>query len=271
MKTYLALSVVLLFSATATLNADVMVFDRGLPTANLNNAAGANRSNVAWGDYTPSGGENWAIGDDFNLGMAGSVGITDLRVWIVGTDSQPLSVMWSDLTLFGGGTTAASVGVLSTVSTSGSDPHVDITKVTNPTYTGTSGDSIDIWQVDFLLNWVVDGSTTNTFFVGGTPTATNVSLYTVGVSPMLSASNKLLSGSTQEGADNLIHDIGYNGSTVATYETWDTGAPGGGWDKSSDINVEIFATPEPSACILLGTVLLSLGLLIRKKKYQEQR
>src|ERR1035437_7580334 len=185
----------------SVLHADNMVFDRGLPTANLNNAAGANRSNVAWGDYTPSGGENWAIGDDFNLGMAGSVGITDLRVWIVGTDSQPLSVMWSDLTLFGGGTTAASVGVLSTVSTSGSDPHVDITKVTNPTYT---------------------------FFVGVTPTATNVSLYTVGVSLMLSASNKLLSGSTQEGADNLIHDIGYNGSTVATYETWDTGAPGGG-------------------------------------------
>ena len=43
-----------------------LVFDRGLPTANLNNAAGANRSNVAWafdGDYI--------TGDDFSFGTVG--------------------------------------------------------------------------------------------------------------------------------------------------------------------------------------------------------
>src|ERR1039458_3362238 len=115
MKTYLALSVVLLFSATATLNADVMVFDRGLPTSGVNAPVSADRSNVAWGDYTPFGVQSWAIGDDFTLGSATQ--ITDLRVWIVGTDSLPLSAMWNDLTLFGGDTT--SVGVLSTTNLSG--------------------------------------------------------------------------------------------------------------------------------------------------------
>ena len=267
MKAYSALSVVLLFSATATLNADVMVFDRGLPTANLNDAAGANRSNVSWAFPASWSGYNWAIGDDFNLGMAGNVSITDLRVWIVGTDSQPLSSMWSDLTLYGGGTTDGSVDVLSTVSTSGSDSHVVISPTTyagGVNYQGSSGSFIDIWQVDFLLNWNVDGSTTHTFFVGGTPVGTNTD------SPFLHASNAGLSGSTQQGADNLYLGIGW--TTMPTDASlYQMDSNGNGWDKSSDINVQIFATPEPSAYILLGTVLLSLVLLTRKKKHQEQR
>src|ERR1039458_6330459 len=128
MKAYSALSVVLLFSATATLNADVMVFDRGLPTANLNNAAGANRSNVAWGGYTPSG-KYYAEGDTFNFGTTGQTyTITDLRVWIVGSGTTPLSDIFNSLTLSGGGFTPANVNDISTVSTTG-DPNVGLKAV----------------------------------------------------------------------------------------------------------------------------------------------
>jgi hypothetical protein len=259
----------------SVLHADNMVFDRGLPTANLNNAAGTNRSNVAWGDYSPDAGLNWAIGDDFNLNQAGTVTISDLRVWIVATGNQPPSSMWTDLRLFGGPTAGASgspssVTQLSQVSTTGADPNVVISQVTyadGSSYQGSSGNSIDIWQVDFLLNWQVDGNTTYSFFVGDTPTALNTSLYPPGVSPFLSASNAALGGAPAQGSDNLIHDIGWNGSGVQTYETWNS--LGNGWDKPSDINVQIFATPEPSSILFLGTVVFFVGSLARRK-YQHK-
>lgn len=251
------------------LHADNLLFNRGLPTANLNNAAGGNRSNVAWGDYTPDKGSNWAIGDTFNLGLAGSYNITDLRVWIVATDSQPPSSMWSNLTLYGG--PAANVQVLSTVNTNGSDPHVQMTQVTysnGANYQGSSGGFIDIWQVDFLLNWGIDGSSPYTFFVGGTKTALNESLYPAwsthgpGVSPFLSASNAALSGSTQQGADNLVGEISWTGST---YTPDFFNSLGNGWDKSSDVNVQIFGTPEPTSILFLGTIVAVVGTLTRKK------
>ncbi|MBK6722144.1 MAG: hypothetical protein IPG58_02350 [Acidobacteria bacterium] len=54
-----------------------LVFDRGLPTANLNNAAGANRSNVAWafdGDYI--------TGDDFSFGTVGEKWLITKNPWM---------------------------------------------------------------------------------------------------------------------------------------------------------------------------------------------
>src|ERR1035441_5920903 len=169
MKTYLALSVFWLFSATATLNADVMVFDRGLPTANLNNAAGASRSNVAWA-FGQDPGEYYATGDTFNFGTAGQTyTITDLRVWIVGSGTTPLSGIFNSLTLSGGGFTPTAVNDISTVSTTG-DSNVGIQAVQyagGSTYQGTSGSYIDLFQVDFLnLNWTVNCDTTDSFFLG---------------------------------------------------------------------------------------------------------
>ncbi len=54
-----------------------LLVDRGLPTSNLNDAAGANRSNVAWAD----GSTTLSIGDNFTLGGSGVV--DDIRVWVV--------------------------------------------------------------------------------------------------------------------------------------------------------------------------------------------
>ena len=58
--------IVLLASAGGALaSGGSLVVDRGLPTANLNNAAGADRSNVAW-----SNGNDWVSGDSFTVGSA---------------------------------------------------------------------------------------------------------------------------------------------------------------------------------------------------------
>jgi len=268
---------VLLLVCSFSLFADNLVFDRGLPTTNLNDAAGADRSNVAWGDYTPYSAYppsndvlNWAIGDDFNLGLDGTYHVDDLRVWIVGLDGMPLDDMWSDLTLFTGGTTADSIAVQPTLGTG----VTQVTYVGDQNYQGSSGGYISIYQVDFLLDWWINGNTTYTFFVAGTPKADNISAYPPGVSPFLSASNKDKSGSTQQGADNLFREIGFNNSNVVQYSgLWDSLASPdctlcGGWDKSSDVNVQVFV-PEPSAILILGAfagALGGLGAFLRKRR-----
>ena len=53
-----------------------LIVDRGLPTANLNNAAGPARSNVAWADSVATVG---SMGDTFQL--ANWSIIDDIRVW----------------------------------------------------------------------------------------------------------------------------------------------------------------------------------------------
>ena len=261
MKAYSALSVVLLFSATATLNADVMVFDRGLPTANLNNAAGASRSNVAWAS-SQDPGKYYAEGDTFNFGTTGQTyTITDLRVWIVGSGTTPLSDIFNSLTLSGGGFTPANVNDISTVSTTG-DPNVGIKAVQyagGSTYQGTSGSYIDLFQVDFLnLNWTVNGDTTYSFFVGGVPAQSDHG-------PFLHASNAALSGSEQDGVNNQMWTLGRSTTNNANMDVvaWDSAT--NGWDKSSDINVQIFATPEPGSIVLLGTLILGICAGLRRR------
>ncbi len=68
---------------TAVSSPTTPTFDRGMPTTNLNNAAGANRSNVAW-----SFGNDYVTGDNFKIGATGEkYYITTLRTWNVGESS----------------------------------------------------------------------------------------------------------------------------------------------------------------------------------------
>src|SRR5436305_11714257 len=80
-----------------------LVFDRGLPTSNLNFAAGGNRSNVTWG-YD----NEFFSGDDFTL-PAGSWRIDTIRIWTV--DGAPgvshLGQDYSSVSLYGGPAAAA--------------------------------------------------------------------------------------------------------------------------------------------------------------------
>jgi hypothetical protein len=88
-----SIGVLLLASAIGIFAAEktTMLFDRGLPTANLNWAAGGNMSNVAWADsemsIDPKTGypmEYWVPGDDFKIAQPGKYRIKTIRVWIVG-------------------------------------------------------------------------------------------------------------------------------------------------------------------------------------------
>src|SRR5208282_3227099 len=77
----LALGVIVMMPPAA--RADTILFDRGLPTTNLNNAAGALRSNVAWGEgatgeVTPP---SVSVGEDFTLTTMSL--INSITVWVI--------------------------------------------------------------------------------------------------------------------------------------------------------------------------------------------
>ena len=93
------LSLVLAFSLSigglSPAPASPLLFDRGLPTSNLNDAAGSSRSNVSWADgyyfNAPPPTSYKAPGDDFIIGSLGSTYHLDrITLWTV--DDPPFAV-----------------------------------------------------------------------------------------------------------------------------------------------------------------------------------
>jgi hypothetical protein len=245
----------LVIAGSGIASADLL-FDRGLPTLNLNNAAAGNRSNVAWADWESSNNpsEYWLSGDDVVLTKPGTYHIDTVRVW---TTSDP-----TGLYLLAG----------SSLSNAGTFTSYTSTKVT---YNGGSNyqgqtNNYDIYQLDFAINQNVT-SGTYYFFLGG-PWAS----YPTGgyVSPFLHASNEGLSGSTQQGADDTFQYLRIKSGSVVGVESWYSGDGGGttgwasGWDKNSDGNVQVYGTqvPEPSILLLLGFGMVGLVAFGRKVK-----
>ncbi len=239
-----------------------ILFDRGLPTANLNDAAGPLRCNVAWADWEASvdpktgyPAEYWVPGDDFTISTAGKYKIKTIRVWIVGDvsagggqghddgDNRPHDK--AHLTLWGG-TVSSGVGPIS------SSYAVTPVKYSDGSdYQGSSGAFRQINQVDFSVNVELRGGETFTFFVDGpwklyVPSDPNGGY----VNASLHASNRLLSVSKQEGANDWFLWLHRNGGTTVGIDTWnsETGAgtlcppdsPCPGLDKPSDGNVQVF-------------------------------
>lgn len=213
-----------------------VIFERALPTANLNDGAGVNRSNISWAP----GDNSYILGDDFTLG-SNSV-IDTLSVWEVSSNANPRTEFGS-ISLYVGADDATTGSPLSFLSSSYSS-----SLVSGYQYQGGSGRYYDVYKISFSgLNLSVAGGVLYDFGIGGTTS----NLY-------LHASNAGLSGSTQDGADGFY--LGYTGGSPYGL-TYVIDSSETGWDKSSDINVEIQGTeiPEPAT---FGMLAISAGALL---------
>ncbi|HZJ81218.1 MAG TPA: hypothetical protein VFC95_00815 [Guyparkeria sp.] len=222
-----ALATALLF-APQLAAAQTMVFDRGLPTENLNKDVGPDRSNVTWDSATKP---TWLIGDDFMPPGTEAYVVKTIRVWAMGKSNEDLTQS-NDLSLFGG-PTGGTIETLSTTYTSTPATYTGGNK-----YQGNSGDYRDFYQIDFTVNIPLNGGEEFQFFVG--PAGTHVH-----------ASNKDTSGSTQEGADNQVLRVNPENGEI---ETMGTTAP------VSDINVQVFAQTQAEGTVASIPTMSNLGL-----------
>jgi hypothetical protein len=247
-KSRLILALALSAMVSGAAMASSMLVDRGLPTDNLNNSAGANRSNVSWAFTEYTSADYWLVGDTFTNTSTQTWSITSIRLWTVGQ---------TDTTILRGGIDGSTIGVISDAT------YADLS---SSLYQGSASATSAMHQVDFAVNITLAAGQTYSFFLDGSGSA---AAGKGTFAPFVHASNAALSGSPQVGADNLMLYANVLGGIVDALSvgTWSSSEPSGGWDKPSDVNVQVFGTavPEPGTLALLGLGLAGLGLSRRRK------
>ena len=260
-----------------------LIVDRGLPDNNLNNAAGSDRSNVAW-DFGIAGdnADQWIAGDDFSLPCMTCGKYVDyyyidkISIWMIaGEPSSDFAVgdRYETISLFLGpdGPSGTSVDRVATANvTAGTNdtdnPNVQISAVQYPgtttDYQGSGSSFIQIWQIDFLdLGYFAQGDYQFAAggIGGGIPNWFN------------HASNAALSGTPQDQADDLYRWFSGNaGMESITFGNF-FNSQGNGWDKSSDINIQVWGEvaytriPEPTTLALMGLGMFGLAALRRRR------
>jgi hypothetical protein len=222
-----------------------LVVDRGLPQANLNNASGDYRSNIRWSLY-----DSGFLGDDFTLGAPEESWVIDtIRVWTVPgvteADPEHLGDFYHDVRLyFGGpeeGVTPIATGMLKRGSDQSSNPSIlisDATAAGAVRYDDFEA-HMRVWQIDFTaLNLNVQGGAKYRFgaFGLGRPMANAGGKKAVKTYAWFNAaSNAELATAKQDGADGEMLLFTSGGKFKNAFD-----GKGAGWDKSSDINVQVF-------------------------------
>jgi hypothetical protein len=222
-----------------------LVVDRGLPQANLNNSSGDFRSNIRWSLY-----ESGFLGDDFTVGALGeSWAIDTIRVWTVpgvnATDPDHLGDFYQDVRLYFGGADGGLTPLITGLLTSGSNqtgnPNILISDATaaGAVPYDDFGTNMRVWQIDFTqLNLTVQGGLKYRFGAWGLgrPVASDVGKTADKTYAWFNAaSNAQLAVAKQDGADGEMLLFTSGGKFKSAFD-----GKGAGWDKSSDINVQVF-------------------------------
>jgi hypothetical protein len=229
-----------------------LVVDRGLSQANLNNAAGDYRSNVRWSLY-----DSGFLGDDFSIGAAGESWVIDtIRVWTVpgvnATDPEHLGDFYQDVRLYfggpasegsgrvevNGGLTPIATGMLARGSNQASNANIVISDATESGVIPYDdfGTNMRVWQIDFThLNLQVQGGVKYQFGAFGLGRALPDKAGKT-YAWFNAAANAELAAAKQDGADGQMLLFTSGGKFKRTFD-----GKGAGWNKSSDINVQVFA------------------------------
>lgn len=228
----------LLVSLSSFAAAPSPVFERALPHANLNDSAGAARSNVRWTWYASG-----FVGDDFRIGNPGERWVIDrIRTWTVpahsGVDPDALGDFFQDVRLYIGsaeeGLTPLVSGRVERGSSVTDNASIRLTRTTIPY--DEFGREYRVWEVEFAdLHIEVRGGEAQRFGVWGLgreiPDANGKTYSWFNL-----ASNAALSNSAVAGSDDLLLMFDPAGNFRGSFDS-----TGKGWNKSSDINIEISA------------------------------
>jgi hypothetical protein len=218
-----------------------LVVDRGLPQANLNNVSGEYRSNIRWSLY-----ESGFLGDDFSVGAVGERWVIDtIRVWTVpgvnATDPEHLGDFYQDVRLYfgadDGGLTPMETGSLTPGSSQTNNPNILISDATANGVVPYDdfGTNMRVWQIDFTqLDLSVPGGVKVRFGAWGLGRPVPGKLDKT-FAWFNAASNAPLAVTSQDGADGQMLLFTSGGKFKSAFDGMNAG-----WDKSSDVDVQVF-------------------------------